>query len=507
MDFVDIAEEAENTTIIKVIGVGGGGSNAVQNMIEASLKGVTLIAANTDVQALRRSTADYTIQLGGSMTKGLGAGADPTVGREAALESIEAIKEIIGTADMVFVTAGMGGGTGTGAAPIIAQAAREAGALTVGVVTKPFFFEGRKRLEAAEKGIQEFRQCVDSLITIPNDRLISLAPKRAPFRDMLKKADEVLYYAVKGISDLITLSGIINLDFHDVKRIMGESGLAMMGTGVASGEARAREAAMRAITSPLLEDVSMDGARSVLYNITSGPDVTLDEVSEAAAIIQEAAHPDATIIFGAVFDENAGDELSITVIATGIEPSVNGFSGGASNVTGFPRPAAGQGNPAPSPAPTGQGSQATGHENGQKVEPTMPQTGHAGEQQYGQTGGQPAQTQPYETTPQINVTPIGVAPRPAQNPNYGVNPHVSPLPNQISHDRVPQPNPYAGGTYNPNGSYGGMTIDDLNVPTCLRTAGVAQNMRNSQGHVPGGDDFIFDEDEIELPTLVRRQAD
>ena len=270
MEFMDI--DIENAAKIKVIGVGGGGGNAVQNMIASALKGVTFIAANTDVQALGRSSAEIKIQLGDKLTKGLGAGANPQIGRDAALESISAIKDCIGEADMVFVTAGMGGGTGTGAAPVIAQAAREAGALTVGVVTKPFFFEGRKRLEAAEQGIQEFRQSVDSLITIPNDRLLSLAPKKATFVEMLKKADEVLFFAVKGISDLIKVPGLINLDFADVKAVMGESGLAMMGAGIARGESRAREAAMKAITSPLLEDVSIDGARGVLMNITCGPD-------------------------------------------------------------------------------------------------------------------------------------------------------------------------------------------------------------------------------------------
>ncbi len=489
MDFVNIAEEAENTTIIKVIGVGGGGSNAVQNMIEASLKGVTLIAANTDVQALRCSTAEFTIQLGGSKTKGLGAGADPTVGREAALESIEAIKECIGTADMVFVTAGMGGGTGTGAAPIVAQAAREAGALTVGVVTKPFFFEGRKRLEAAEKGIQELRQCVDSLITIPNDRLISLAPKRAPFKDMLKKADEVLYFAVKGISDLITLSGIINLDFHDVKRIMGESGLAMMGTGVASGESRAREAAMRAITSPLLEDVSMDGAHSVLYNITSGPDVTLDEVSEAAAIIQEAAHPDATIIFGAVFDENIGDEMSITVIATGIEPSANNFTGGGANVTGFPRPAS------PSTPSTSTGSGAASGQGAQGGA----QDDHAQSKQSGQSGqDDPAQPHSERVSPVDKAAGHTGITSPTQ-------PRVTPMPERTQPTRPTYVDPLY--TNRNGGSYGTVNVDDLNVPTCLRNNATAQNGRNGQGHVPGGDEFIFDEEEIGVPAFVRRQAD
>ena len=304
---------------IKVIGVGGGGSNALNNMISGALTGVNFIAANTDQQALANSLAEYKIQIGDKLTRGLGAGANPQVGYQAALENIEQIKAAIGDADMVFVTAGMGGGTGTGAAPVIAAAAKELGALTVGVVTKPFYFEGKKRLQAAEEGIAEFRQHVDSLITIPNDRLIQLAPKKAAFVDMLKKADEVLYAAVKGISDLIMVPGLINLDFADVQAVMGESGFAMMGEGRASGETRARDAAMRAISSPLLEDVSISGARGVLINITSAPDVTLEEISEAAGIIQEEAHEEARIFFGTVFDEAAGDEIRITVIATGID--------------------------------------------------------------------------------------------------------------------------------------------------------------------------------------------
>jgi len=319
MDFHDI--DIDSSAKIKVVGVGGGGGNAVNNMTTSTLKGVTFITANTDVQALHRSQAEFKIQLGEALTKGLGAGADPEVGRQAALESIEAIREALGEADMVFVTAGMGGGTGTGAAPVIAQVAKEMGALTVGVVTKPFFFEGRKRLEAAEKGIEQFRQQVDSLITIPNDRLLSLASKKATFIEMLKRADEILYFAVKGISDLIMVPGLINLDFADVKAVMGESGLAMMGAGTSSGESRAHEAAQRAITSPLLEDVSIDGARGVLMNITRSYDLTIQEVSEAAGVIQEAAHEDARIFFGTVFDENMGDEMRITVIATGIDTS------------------------------------------------------------------------------------------------------------------------------------------------------------------------------------------
>jgi cell division protein FtsZ len=317
MEFLEI--EREEAAKIKVVGIGGGGGNAVNNMICSAMRGVTFIAANTDVQALKSSRAEHKIQLGDKLTKGLGAGANPEIGREAAHESMNQIKEMLGDADMVFVTAGMGGGTGTGAAPVIAQVAKEIGALTVGVVTKPFYFEGKKRLSQAEKGISQLREVVDSIICIPNDRLLSLASKKATFLEMLKKADEVLYYAVKGISDLIMVPGLINLDFADVKAVMSEMGMAMMGTGIATGEGRAREAAMKAITSPLLEDVSIEGARGVLMNITCGPDLTIEEVSEAASTIAEAAHEEARIYFGTVFDETAADEMRITVIATGIE--------------------------------------------------------------------------------------------------------------------------------------------------------------------------------------------
>jgi cell division protein FtsZ len=317
MEFLEI--EREEAAKIKVVGIGGGGGNAVNNMICSAMRGVTFIAANTDVQALKSSRAEHKIQLGDKLTKGLGAGANPEIGREAAHESMNQIKEMLGDADMVFVTAGMGGGTGTGAAPVIAHVAKEIGALTVGVVTKPFYFEGKKRLSQAEKGISQLREVVDSIICIPNDRLLSLASKKATFLEMLKKADEVLYYAVKGISDLIMVPGLINLDFADVKAVMSEMGMAMMGTGIATGEGRAREAAMKAITSPLLEDVSIEGARGVLMNITCGPDLTIEEVSEAASTIAEAAHEEARIYFGTVFDETAADEMRITVIATGIE--------------------------------------------------------------------------------------------------------------------------------------------------------------------------------------------
>ena len=310
--------ESNNGAKIKVIGIGGGGGNAINNMISANLRGVDFIAANTDAQALEISKATTKLQLGVNITKGLGAGANPEVGRSAALEDADKIRQALEGSDMVFVTAGLGGGTGTGGAPIVAQIAKEMGALTVAVVTRPFNFEGRQRMKAADSGIKELREVVDTIITIPNNRLLSLAAKKATFLEMLKKADDVLLYAVKGISDLITIPGLINLDFADVKTIMSEMGMALMGTGMASGEDRAIEAAQKAISSPLLEDVSISGAKGVLMNISSGLDLTIDEVQEASSLIQKEAHEDANIIWGTVLDQGAGDELRVTVIATGI---------------------------------------------------------------------------------------------------------------------------------------------------------------------------------------------
>jgi cell division protein FtsZ len=310
--------ESDNGATIKVIGIGGGGGNAINNMINASLVGVDFIAANTDAQSLEVSKAHTKLQLGVNITKGLGAGANPEIGRSAALEDADQIRQALDGTDMVFVTAGLGGGTGTGGAPVVAQIAKEIGALTVAVVTKPFNFEGRQRMKTADKGINELKETVDTMITIPNNRLLSLAAKKATFLEMLKKADDVLLYAVKGISDLITVPGLINLDFADVKTIMSEMGMALMGTGMSSGEDRATEAAQKAISSPLLEDVSIGGAKGVLMNISSGLDLTIDEVQEASSLIQKEAHEDANIIWGTVLDQSAGDELRVTVIATGI---------------------------------------------------------------------------------------------------------------------------------------------------------------------------------------------
>jgi cell division protein FtsZ len=432
MDFLPIDNVGPER--IKVFGVGGGGGNAVDNMISSVLHGVTFVAANTDIQALNRSKAEFKIQLGDKLTRGLGAGANPEVGRDAAYESIDKIKEHVDGCDMVFVTAGMGGGTGTGAAPVIAQMAKEAGALTVGVVTKPFYFEGKKRLELAERGINEFKQYVDSLICIPNNRLISLGSKKATFIDMLKKADEVLYYAVKGISDLIMVPGLINLDFADVKAVMSESGLAMMGTGIARGESRAKEAAMKAITSPLLEDVSIDGAMGVLINITCGMDLTIDEVNEAATTIYEAAHEDAKIFFGTVFDQEETDEMRITVVATGIEAIKQQpvYERESAKVTPFrtrPNKIGGK-----SAAPSSQPARETMREPAREM----------------------------------------ASPR-------------------------PRPTAKSGGA-----------DDDWNIPAFVRRQQRKEEAPASaqlSAHAPGEDDFIFDEDEFEIPSFIRKQAD
>ncbi len=314
---IEIVEQNSLTARIKVIGIGGGGGNAVNTMIGAKLGGVDFMVANTDAQSLEASLAPVRIQLGGMVTKGLGAGANPEIGRRAALEDQEKIREYLEGSDMIFITAGMGGGTGTGGAPVLARVAREAGALTVGVVTKPFLFEGKKRMRQAEDGIDELKASVDTLIVIPNQRLLSIAAKTTTMLEAFHKADDVLLQAVRGISDLIITPGLINLDFADVRTVMAEMGLALMGASSASGENRAIEAAQKAISSPLLEDISIQGARGVLINITGGPDLCLHEVNEAASMIQEEAHDDANIIFGAVIDESLTDEIRITVIATG----------------------------------------------------------------------------------------------------------------------------------------------------------------------------------------------
>lgn len=310
-------EEHERSARIVVVGVGGGGGNAVNTMIEAQLGGVDFVAANTDAQALKISQAPIILQLGAELTRGLGAGADPEVGRKAALEDADKIADLLQGADMVFITGGMGGGTATGAAPIIAQIAKEKGALTVAVVTKPFLFEGKKRQSRADDGVRELRNSVDTLITIPNQRLLNVVSRQTPLTESFRIADDVLRQAVQGISDLITIPGLINLDFADVQTVMAEMGMALMGSGTARGENRAVEAAQRAISSPLLEEASMQGAKGILINITGGEDLSLYEVTEASSLIQESSHEDANIIFGAVIDPNMEDQVRVTVIATG----------------------------------------------------------------------------------------------------------------------------------------------------------------------------------------------
>ena len=316
---ITLDERTRPSARIKVIGVGGGGGNAVSRMSRAGFEGVEFIVANTDLQALRLNHAPVKIQLGAKLTNGRGAGADPNVGRKAALEDTDQLVEVLGGADMVFVTTGLGGGTGTGGAPVIASLASELGALTIAVVTKPFRFEGRKRQEQAERGLAELRGAVDSVITIPNERLLAMIERRTPLTEAFATADDVLRQAIQGISDLILVPGLINLDFADVKAIMNGRGVAVMGTGIGEGETRALDAARLAISSPLLEDASIEGARGVIINVTGGPDLSLVEVNEASSLVHEAAHEDANIIFGAVVDPTYGGKVKITVIATGFD--------------------------------------------------------------------------------------------------------------------------------------------------------------------------------------------
>ncbi len=429
----DIDTSLASNAKIKVIGVGGGGGNAVQNMIASGLRGVQFVCANTDVQALAKNGASVKVQMGEKLTKGLGAGANPAIGREAAVESVNAIREAIGDADMVFVTAGMGGGTGTGAAPVVAQAAKEMGALTVGVVTKPFSFEGAKRKRAAEAGLEDFKQHVDCLITIPNDRLLAFAPKKAPFAEMLQKANDVLYYAVKGISDVIVGDGLINLDFADVRTTMAEAGLALMGTGIASGENRAREAAQRAIMSPLLEDVSLESAKAVLYNITAPQDITAEEIAEIGDIISDATPEDSNIIFGVVFDDNIGDEIRLTVIATGIEAPqvIQSQPPQAATVTNFRKPG--------------------------------PDAVMAEPRRMGR-----------------------LAPQPAEEQDMG----EGRLPRTSRRSEVER-------WYDENSN---------RPPYLLKREVVNQGARH-RAHNPGQEDFTYDEDDFEIPTFIRTQAD
>jgi len=314
---IEFDENKNLAAKVKIIGIGGGGNNALNTMISYQLSGVEFIAANTDAQAMAANMAPFKLQLGENLTKGLGAGANPEIGRKAALEDVEKIREALKGADMVFITAGLGGGTGTGGAPVIAEVAREMGALTVAIVTKPFYFEGKKRMKQAEEGLANLKMTADALITIPNQRLLSISGKSMTLLEAFKKADEVLYHAAKGISDIIVGHGIINLDFADVRTVMSETGMALMGTGIATGENRSVEAAQRAISSPLLEDITIEGARGLLINITGGENMTLSEINEATTLIQKEAHEDANVIWGMVVDKTMKEEIRVTVIATG----------------------------------------------------------------------------------------------------------------------------------------------------------------------------------------------
>jgi len=315
---VNPPNQVESFAVIKVVGVGGGGCNAIDRMIDEGLSGVDFIAINTDAQALMLSKAPTRVRIGDKLTRGLGSGGNPETGKRAAEESAEDLYEVLRGADMVFITGGMGGGTGTGACPSVAQISKEVGALTIGVVTRPFSFEGARRIQTAEAGIDKLKEQADTLIVIPNDRLLQIVDKRANLQDAFRMADDVLRQGVQGISELITVPGLINLDFADVRTIMSEGGAALMAVGNAKGDDRAREAAERAISSQLL-DITIDGARGILFNVTGGPDLTLFEVNQAAAIIKETAHPDVNLIFGAVIDPHMVDEVRITVIATGFE--------------------------------------------------------------------------------------------------------------------------------------------------------------------------------------------
>jgi cell division protein FtsZ len=316
-DMIEFDENKNLAAKVKIIGIGGGGNNALNTMISYQLSGVDFIAANTDAQALAANMAPNKLQLGENLTKGLGAGANPEIGRKAALEDVEKIREALQGADMVFITAGLGGGTGTGGGPVIAEVAREMGALTVAIVTKPFHFEGKKRMKQAEEGLANLKMTADALITIPNQRLLGFGGKSMTLLEAFKKADEVLFHAAKGISDIIVGHGIINLDFADVRTVMSETGMALMGTGIASGENRSIEAAQRAISSPLLEDITIEGARGLLINITGGENMTLSEINEATTLIQKEAHEDANVIWGMVVDKVMKEEIRVTVIATG----------------------------------------------------------------------------------------------------------------------------------------------------------------------------------------------
>jgi cell division protein FtsZ len=433
-----------NFATIKVVGVGGGGSNAVNRMIEEGLGGVEFITVNTDNQALQLSKARTRVRIGDKLTRGLGAGGNPEIGKKAAEESADELYEVLRGADMVFITAGMGGGTGTGAAPIIAQIARELGALTIGVVTRPFTFEGTRRIRGAMEGIEDLKSKVDTLIVIPNDRLIQLADKRISLNDAFRMADDVLRQGIQGISEVITVPGLINLDFADVRTIMSEGGAALMAVGTASGDDRARKAAEMAISSNLL-DVTIDGARGILFNVTGGPDMSLFEVNEAAAIIKETAHQDVQLIFGAVIDDNMRDQIRITVIATGFERGPNVDYTSASTPTNVQRP-----------------GMTTGRESRSVNERWPNQDNTRRPSSYQQPSYQPPARQTPPPPPQEKPAP----PPAMEPPRDQVRPAMSEPQREREQPPVRQsPPPQEKAAPPSNNPYAG---DDLDIPTFLR---------------------------------------
>lgn len=472
-------ELEENINIganIKVVGIGGGGNNAVTTMIDGGLTGVEFIVANTDRQALQAHKALTKVQLGNDLTRGLGAGANPEIGKRAAIESYNDIVEALEGADMVFVTAGMGGGTGTGGAPIVAKIARELGALTIGVVTRPFMFEGKKRMRHADGGIQELKENVDTLIVIPNQKLLTIANDRTPLVETFKRADDVLLQAVKGISDLINIRGLINLDFADIRTVMSAKGMAIMGTGRARGENRAVEAATAAISSPLLENISIDGATGIILNVTGGPELSLAEVNEASTLITEAAHEDAEIIFGAVIDESMGDEVRVTVIATGfgMDPMHQHASSQMNQV------------------------QALAHQMRSSAHVQSLQNGASFAGQQGQTGapsyGHSDFHQGYNSAPQGNINPVY-----PQGNGYGMNPVGVPPQNAypaagVSYPVATQPSHAVGGN--------GQGLYSAN-PTELNQQGLP-HVQN-QGQVLEGVDEASIDDKGTLPRDILLQ--
>ena len=460
---IELVENADPGARIKVIGAGGCGGNAVNHMIAAGLRNVEFMSVNTDTQALQVNQAPLRMAIGQKLTRGRGTGGNPEIGRKAALEDEEVLREILANAEMVFVTAGMGGGTGTGSAPVIARIARDLGALTVGVVTKPFQFEGRKRMGQAEEGLRELKDAVDTLITIPNQRLLSIASRNTSLKEAFQRADDVLLQAVRGISELVTVHGLINLDFADVRSIMAEMGMAMMGAAHASGENRAVEAAQRAISSPLLEDVSIKGARGLLINVTGGPDMSLYEVNEAASLIQEEAHEDANIIFGAVIDDKISDEIHVTVIATGFGEQESRY--------------------APRYAPSGTAITAP-----VQSAPTRPMD--------------PIQPQPMIPPPMIAPQPQPItAPSPAPIIYGKSEPSVTPAPAVQASSIPPQAQMFGGKPVRRLG----LIVDEssLDIPAFKRRA----SERSGGPTRLAADETVDNDDKLDIPAFLRKPVE